>query len=185
MTCNLLLEAGRWIYFDFCQYLMYGWRSQPIIMTAPSFASWTLISLVQISFNARTNVRIVLYCIVSVETLWRSCSLQGVFRRITWNRDLNRYHENRRIKQTKNEAVSWKYQDNRVLGRDLDPGPLDYETGMLTTRPRRSIWKCKMLFIHLVLCYKIVSHLSIILLFPTFIRLTDSTKRSVNSEIKY
>jgi hypothetical protein len=30
-------------------------------------------------------------------------------------------------------------QDRRSLGRDLNPGPPEYEAGVLTTRPRRSV----------------------------------------------
>jgi hypothetical protein len=30
-------------------------------------------------------------------------------------------------------------QDSRYPGRDLKPGPPEYETGMLTTRPRRLV----------------------------------------------
>jgi hypothetical protein len=30
-------------------------------------------------------------------------------------------------------------QDSRSPGRDLKPGPAEYETGVLTTQPRRSV----------------------------------------------
>jgi hypothetical protein len=30
--------------------------------------------------------------------------------------------------------------DSRLLGRDLNSGPLDYEAGVLTTHPRRTVF---------------------------------------------
>jgi hypothetical protein len=38
------------------------------------------------------------------------------------------------MKTTKNLS-----QDSRSLGRDLSPGPREYEAGVLSNRPRRSV----------------------------------------------
>jgi hypothetical protein len=46
-------------------------------------------------------------------------------------------------------SIAWRHweqprksQDSRSPSRDLNPGPPEYEAGVLTTRPRRSVCNC-------------------------------------------
>jgi hypothetical protein len=56
-------------------------------------------------------------------------------RKLTWpnTKELTRHSTDR------TEENHEKPQGSRSLGRNLNPGPPEYEAGVLTTRPRRSV----------------------------------------------
>jgi hypothetical protein len=44
------------------------------------------------------------------------------------------------VRKTHKKKLS---HDNRCPGLEMNPGPLEYETGVLTIRPRCSVEKCR------------------------------------------
>jgi hypothetical protein len=47
-------------------------------------------------------------------------------------------------------------QDSRFPGRDLNTGHLEYEAGVLTTQPRRSVGRCSAMYFPMSLLRKAV-----------------------------
>jgi hypothetical protein len=65
---------------------------------------------------------------------WKGCG-----RKRSWPN--LRYYPGTRLEGVRKTTKSLS-QDSRSPGRDLNPGPAEYEARVLTTRPRRSVKMC-------------------------------------------
>jgi hypothetical protein len=68
-----------------------------------------------------------------VHEWWIGKDLEGSFRGI-----ILRYYPGIGLEELRKTTKNLN-QDSRFPGRDLKPGPTEYEAGVLTTRPRLSI----------------------------------------------